>query len=148
MIVIVDPIRYAGVVSWLATAVVILVLVVIPVCVAALFWRSRWGALVIAVMLLLIPPTVALGVLFTPLRLMISLPYLDDARCVPSSHPQWIGLYRVIRVDEGPDGICRFTTGGFLDSWGVAKIPGGKPPAPGIVQYHEYWGEWYRFVEE
>ncbi|QDQ97496.1 hypothetical protein [Tomitella fengzijianii] len=72
--------------------------------------------------------------------------------CVNSHERQWIGVYSVERI-SGSAGSCHFRlTGGFLDTVGIAYLPGEAPRQgftgrEGVRGYEPLGDGWYRYRE-
>ncbi|GAA4814672.1 hypothetical protein [Tomitella cavernea] len=73
-------------------------------------------------------------------------------QCVNTYERQWIGVYSVESV-HGTAGSCHFRlTGGFLDTVGVAYLPGETPSQgftdrEGVRGYEPLGDGWYRYRE-
>ena len=70
--------------------------------------------------------------------------------CSTTHERHWIGLYSVESVSGSPAG-CHFQlTGGFLNTVGIAYLPGGAPrigytDQEGVRGYEPIDGDWYRY---
>lgn len=92
---------------------------------------------------------------WTPLllRFNVSQAAMDDlAREVTSSsttsRPDRVGLYSVGRVQRFEDGMRFIVRGaGFIDKYGFAYSPDGRPPNLGEDNYVHLEGPWYVWEE-
>ena len=115
--------------------------------------RQGWGWWLVSPVIVF----VTAGLLFTsaPLRLRIALSWDDMNRFAESviqdpsgAHPDRVGSFPVGRVEDIEGGMRFLVRGtGFLDPYGFAYSPEGKPPRIGEDTYWHLRGPWYLWEE-
>lgn len=83
------------------------------------------------------------------LRFVLSRSALRGVAVTPSarpvsSRPEWVGLFRVQRVDRFGDNVHFVTVScGVVDECGIAYIPGPSARRPGKTRLTSLGGAWY-----
>lgn len=110
-----------------------------------------------------LPPTlllfsIGLAVTSLPigLRLVLSIPAMNRFAAENANVPpgttvpdRWIGLYPAKEIEILPRGF-RFLIPhtGFLNRWGFAFSPNGRPQSHGGTRYRPFWRSWYVVCED
>ena len=86
------------------------------------------------------------------LRFVLSRSALRGVAVTPSarpvsSRPEWVGLFRVQRVDRFGDNVHFVTVScGVVDECGIAYIPGPSARRPGKTRLTSLGGAWYHRI--